>query len=96
MHSHCPIYLPGGEAEVGGVEWTPVTPGFREPVPSFCLPSTSQFAFCCWDKHHDQKQLREEKIYFSLQVIAHYGGRGGQDLEVGTEVDVTEEHCQRT
>lgn len=40
-------------------------------------------------KHQDQKLLREEGIYFSLEfhVTAHYGRKSGQELRSGRNLE---------
>jgi len=35
-------------------------------------------------KHHDQKQLREEWVYFILLHMVHHPGESGQELKAGT------------
>jgi hypothetical protein len=32
-------------------------------------------------KHHDQKSLRKERLYFILQLIFHHPGKSGQELK---------------
>lgn len=34
-------------------------------------------------KHHDQKQLREERAYLILQLVYHHAETSGQGLKVG-------------
>lgn len=66
----------------------------------FPLDLVSWFAFYCYDKDHDQKQLREERDYFILQApIAHNCGQPRQklkqhrNLEAGTKTGTMEECC---
>lgn len=35
--------------------------------------------YCC-DKHQDQKQCREERVYLTLQPAVHHAGKTGQEL----------------
>ena len=46
-------------------------------------------------KHHDQKQLGEEKIYFSLylHLTVHWEESQGRNPEVGTKPELREDHC---
>ena len=39
------------------------------------------FYFC--EKHHDRKQLVEEKVYFSLKLTVQYKGKSEQELKEG-------------
>lgn len=50
---------------------------------AFCLP----VHVCCCGKHHEQKQLKEERVYFRLPITAHHRERPGQELAEKTEVD---------
>lgn len=34
-------------------------------------------------KHHDQKQLGEERSYFTLQLVVHHPGKSERELKVG-------------
>ena len=45
------------------------------------------FSFYCHDKEHDQKQLREESVYFSLELIVHHPGKPGRQLKQGANLD---------
>lgn len=49
----------------------------------FSLGILSQ-SFFCWDKHHDQKQLGQERFYFILQLIVYHEGKPGQGLQTET------------
>ena len=42
-------------------------------------------------KHHGQKQLGKERVYFILQLIIHHARKSGQDLEVRTGAEAVEE-----
>ena len=53
--------------------------------------TVSSFAFCCCDKHQDLKQLWEERVYLTSQVIAMRKESQGSSLEEGTEA--MEECC---
>ena len=35
-------------------------------------------------KHHDKKQLGEERIFFILWFIFHHPGKSGQELKIET------------
>lgn len=35
-------------------------------------------------KHHNQKQLGEERVHFSVQLVGLQGGQSGQELGAGT------------
>lgn len=49
---------------------------------------------CYWNKHHKQKELREERTCFSLQVAIHHRCELRQVLDVETEVEtMKEQHC---
>lgn len=58
--------------------------------------SASQFAFCCSDKYHDQKQPREKRLHLTAYHTSvrevRVGAQGG-NLEAGTEVETVEEYC---
>ena len=47
-------------------------------------------------KHHDQKQLVEERVCFSLQFAVHHPGKSdrpetqGRDLEAGADAEAME------
>lgn len=45
---------------------------------------------CSHGKHHDQKQLAEEKAYLPYTSISKEQGR---NLKAGTEEEAMEEHC---
>jgi hypothetical protein len=49
----------------------------------------SLLALCCYDKHHDQKQLEEERVYSSLSFIVHLEEKSGQDLK-----EIMKEYCR--
>lgn len=44
----------------------------------------SKFVFYCCDKDHHHNQLRDESVYFILQVIDQYEEKAGQELKRGT------------
>jgi hypothetical protein len=51
-------------------------------------------------KHHEQKLLREEKVYFALYLSAHSpsltevrAGTQHRNIEAGTEAETMEERC---
>lgn len=39
--------------------------------------AVSWFPFCCWGKHCDQKQLGEDRVYFSSQRVVPRLGKSG-------------------
>ena len=43
-------------------------------------------------KHHDQKQLGEERVYFILQFIGK-GSHSSNSRQPATETEAMEEHC---
>lgn len=52
-----------------------------------------KFAFCCFDKYHDQKQLDERAylvIWYSLSEETK-AGTWGSHLEAGTEAETSRE-----
>lgn len=56
--------------------------------------------FCCSGKHHDQRQLGEERVCFSLQFSGHTlsqrenrAGTQGRNLKVGAEAETMEKYC---
>jgi len=47
-------------------------------------------------KPSDQKQLRQDIIYFNpltLSTTVHHGGSQGGNLEAGTDAEALEKHC---
>lgn len=36
---------------------------------------------CSFNKHHDGKQLKEERVYFLLQIKLHYQGKSRHELK---------------
>jgi hypothetical protein len=44
-------------------------------------------------KIHDQNQLGEGRVSFILQVIVHHPGKLGQELEIRTVAESSEELC---
>lgn len=61
---------------------------------------SARAAFYGDDKHHSQKQLVEEKVYFSLQLSAHTPsqrearvGIQGRCPDPGVDAETTEECC---
>lgn len=68
---------------VNGDQWHLLCVGFPCPQHNQEIalpPSVSAFAFLC--KHHEQKKLEEERVYFVLQ--AHHGGESAQELKART------------
>lgn len=43
----------------------------------------SWFALCCCDNHHDQKQLVDKRVNFSLKFIVHCAEKSEQQLKAG-------------
>lgn len=61
---------------------------FGSPAPTWsssqwpvAVADVSSFAFCCCDKHHDQRQLKRERVSFSIPVRVHQGGKPGRSLK---------------
>jgi hypothetical protein len=44
-------------------------------------------------KHCDQKQLREERVYFNPQfhIIVHYQRKSGPEIKAGNETEAMEQ-----
>lgn len=63
------------------ISQSPLSSASSSPVPS--RGYMYFLGFCCCDKYHGQKQTGEERVYFSLQVTAHYEGQSGQELQEG-------------
>lgn len=42
-------------------------------------------------RHHIQKQLEEECVYFILELVLSHPGKAGQGLVVGTKTELLEE-----
>lgn len=62
-----------------------------------CKSASCLSCLCVCDKHHNQKQFGEEKVYFRSQFIAHPKEKlreGTQDrsLEAGIEAESLEEY----
>lgn len=38
------------------------------------------FSFYCWERYHEQKQLREKRVYSIFYLVAHKG-KSGQGLK---------------
>lgn len=56
----------------------------QEGLPMFLIFLGILFqSFFCWDKHHDQKQLGQERLYI-LQLIFYHEGKPGQGLQTET------------
>jgi hypothetical protein len=47
-------------------------------------------------QHHDQKQLGEERVYFSLTVVVPHEGKSGQELKAGTQRQELKQRPQRS
>lgn len=58
-------------------------PFTSDPSPISYISSISSDLACSLllYTHHDQRQIGEEKLYFSLQVTAHLWGKPGQELK---------------
>lgn len=51
----------------------------------YMLRYCSALLYCCCDKHYDQKENVEEKLYFSLQVIIYHQRKARQQIKIGTQ-----------
>lgn len=43
------------------------------------------------DKHHGQKQLGQEMVYFRLQLLVCHPGKPGQELKAETDAESMED-----
>lgn len=49
------------------------------------------FSFCL--EHHDHQQLGDERVYLTLQVRVHHGGKPEQELKAGNDAETGQKCC---
>lgn len=59
----------------------------------FVLLYVTVLVFCRCDKDHEENQLEEERVYFSLRFIVRHQEKAEQEFKAGTEAKVMEGCC---